>query len=360
MLLRSVVPGAAVASLVLGTFPAFAQWRGESLNPEGITESQAYAASERRQGGYILVFGEFIYYAHPVVWNTRRNDYVDLLPQGWGSGKVGGLEDSQQAGYLATGLISHAILWTGAADDYADLHPGGDYKGSEILGIHSRSQVGTAYYYPTGKSHAALWTGTPESFVDLHPTWARHSTAFATDGRYQGGSVDTTEEGGGLHAALWNGSAESFVDMNPEGCLESAILGMGVAKDGTHVQVGRARFSNGEFPALWRGLPESYVNLTPPGARGGRLQATTGDLHCGYANFTGNAEAGVWFGDDPASYVNLEPVLGPGWSRSNAKGISVHKGRVYVTGAARSPEGRAEAVLWTARLRKVIGPAGRP
>lgn len=359
MLLRSVVPGAAVANLVLGTFPAFAQWRGESLNPEGITESQAYAASERRQGGYILVFGEFIYYAHPVVWNARRNDFVDLLPEGWNSGKVYGTDGVFQVGYLSSTLNStHAILWTGQPKTYISLNPGPDYSAPAAYASNGDQQVGYASFLATGLPHAALWFGTPESFVDLHPTWARHSTAYATDGTYQGGSVDTTEEGGGLHAALWNGSAESFVDMNPEGCLESAILGMGVAKDGTHVQVGRARFFSGEFPALWRGSPESYVNLTPPGARGGRLQATTGDLHCGYANFTGNAEAGVWFGDDPASYVNLETVLGPGWSRSNAKGISVHKGRVYVTGAARSPEGRAEAVLWTARLRKVIGPAG--
>lgn len=350
----------AVAGLFLGTFPASAPWRALTLHPDGANKSDGLAAAGRQQGGGIEVFGDSIYYWHPVVWNARRNDYVDFLPEGWDSGEVGGLEDSQQAGFLVTGLISHAIIWAGATDDYADLHPGGDYKGSEIMGIHPRSQVGTAYYYPTARPHAALWMGTPESFVDLHPAWARHSTAFATDGTFQGGSVDMTQEGGGVHAALWRGSAESFVDMNPPGCLGSAILGMGVAKDGTHVQVGLARFSNGEFPALWRGSPESYVNLTPRGARGGRLQATTGDLHCGYANFTGNAEAGVWFGDDPASYVNLETVLGPGWSRSNAKGISVHEGRVYVTGAARSPEGRAEAVLWTARLRKVIGPAGRP
>ncbi|MCC7292713.1 MAG: hypothetical protein IT449_11700 [Phycisphaerales bacterium] len=360
MFSKRTTVGTALSALLLSLSAASAQWQGGSLHPDGANKSDGLAAAGRQQGGGIEVFGEFIYYWHPVVWNARRNAYIDLLPEGWDSGLARSVSAAYRAGYFQVLNERHAALWVANDGSFRDLSPGPDYSASDAFALSGDQQAGTAHYFPTASPHAALWQGNQESFVDMHPSGTCWSEGYATDGTYQGGRLDVDEQGGGIHAALWRGSADSFVDMNPDGCLESVIQGMGLTNDGVHVQVGWARFSAGEYAALWRGSPESYVNLTPPGARGGRLYATTGTMHCGYANYTGNAEAGVWFGDDPASYINLEHVLGPGWSRSNAKGISVHQGRVYVTGAARSPEGRAEAVLWTARLRQLASPAPQP
>jgi len=330
-------------TLVLGV-AARAQWQVVYLHPEGAKSSDVHAAAGTRQGGRIEVLDGYVYQYHPVIWNASGEEYTDLLPA-WGrSGIVHGMDAPSQVGYVSSQWATHAALWCGSAESFVDLSPGGDYVAPIAYDVAGNEQVGYGYYAPDGYHHAALWHGSAKSFVDLHPGVARWSRALATDGVRQGGWA-SFPAAGELHAVLWEGSAESFIDMNPQGARESAILGMGAG-----VQVGRALFGTSHRAVLWRGSPEGFVDMQPSQGYSSRLYDTTGTIHVGYVSYTGWAEAGIWTGEDPDSFENLHPYLGPGWFFSAAHAVSVHDGWLYVAGSAARSGEREQAILWMRRL----------
>ena len=83
------------------------------------------------------------------------------------------------------------------------------------------------------------------------------------------------------------------------------------------------------------------------------VYGTTGTIHAGYVNYTGQAEAGIWSADDPESFENLHSFLGPEWYVSAGYGVSVHKGWLYVGGAANQEPGHQQAILWMRRFPRV-------
>ena len=338
-------------TLVLGA-DACAQWRVVYLHPEGARSSVVLALAGTQQGGRIEVLDGYIYNYHPVIWNGSAEDYVDLLPDGWRQGVVRGMDGPWQVGEIRIGFDPHAALWSGTPESFIDLGPGGDYGSSWAFDVAGGQQVGYAAFSATGMDHAALWQGSAESFVDLHPSTARWSEALATDGVRQGGRGQFPAHDYHSRAVLWQGSAESFIEMNPDDARESMILGMA---DG--VQVGWGLFGTQQHGVLWRGSPESFVDMQPSDGRSSRLCDTTGTIHVGYVNYTGSAEAGIWTGDDPESFENLHPFLGPEWYVSAAYAVSVHKGWLYVGGAANQEPGHQQAILW---MRRVPGAPGSP
>lgn len=327
-----------LAACVIAT-EARADWRFVVLQPADARESTAWGAGGARQGGYASVFDGVAYRAHPVIWNASSDDPVDLLPEPWSSGYVYDLAGDTQVGFVHDGTNPHAALWSGTPASFLDLNPT-QYSYSTIYAISGGQQVG--FVGPAGPL-AAVWFGSPESCVRLHPTSMRWSEAWATDGQVQGGRASIPFIG--THACLWRGTADSFVDMNPEGARESIIRGAAVG-----VQVGWALFSTREFAALWRGSPESFLNLHPSDGYTSRLYATTGELHAGYVNYTGSAEAGIWIGDDPESFINLHRYVGPEYYASAAHAIVVDGGLAYVAGtASHTQTSKPHAVLWIGR-----------
>ncbi|HUU95873.1 MAG TPA: hypothetical protein VM487_09035 [Phycisphaerae bacterium] len=330
-------------ALVLGltlilSADACAQWQVVYLHPEGARSSNVVAAAGTQQGGRIEVLGDYVYHYHPVIWNASGQDYVDLLPDGWRSGVVYGMDGPWQVGYLSpySEYTSHGVLWHGSAETAVLLTPPG-FLYSVACDVKADQQVG--YVGPSGPL-AALWHGSAESFVDLHPPKARWSEALATDGVRQAGRASFPVPGE-IHAVLWEGSAESFIDMNPEGARESRIVGMA---DG--VQVGWGLFGTVEHAVLWRGSPESFVDMHPSQGYTSRLYDTTGTIHAGYVNYTGWAEAGIWTGENPESFENLHVYLSADYFASAAYAVSPHKGRLYVAGSASHTSGQPHAVLW--------------
>lgn len=333
-------------------------WTVVYLHPSPTKESDAFSASGGRQGGYKTVRAYGRKQRHPILWDASGDEYVDLLPEGMRMGVIYGMDGEWQVGEIRS--LSEgpfATLWHGTAESLVDLTPGFPYICAYARAVAGAQQVGAACSWTDGMTHAALWRGTPESFIDLHPAVARWSEAYATDGERQGGRVDIDDPDIGIHAGLWRGSAESFIDRNPEGARESVILGMAPG-----VQMGWGIFEGRNLAVLWHGTPESAVVMNPADAYHSQLYATTGTFHAGYITHGfGSAEAGLWIGDDPESFINLQDYFVPdGYYASVAKAISEHKGRLYVVGSAASPRGRHEAILWIGRVPRTTGPLRRP
>lgn len=193
-----------------------------------------------------------------------------------------------------------------------------------------------------GRRHAAVWT--PGSFVDLHNgPHNGSSSAFATDGRWQGGDS-------GLNAVIWKGTPESMIVMDPPGFGGCVLLGMARRADGVGTQVGsgltRDDFGNvRDHALLWHDTPESWIDMHPSfhPAKNSYMWGTTGDIHCGQSN----GRAGLWFGDDPDSFYDLHQYIDPpppGASR--AIDIDIYDGKIYIAGRATYENGRTHAVVW--------------
>lgn len=322
-----------------------ADWQVVVLHPEDAKSSIAYAAAGAQQGGYAAGLGGDPYRKDPLLWNSSSNDYIDLLPPGWPVGQINGMDGAYQVGYVHDGRNPHAALWSGSAESFVDLTPGGDYIFAELRGVEGNQQVGYAGCTCDGNYHAMLWRGSAESYVDLHPDTARSSKAVATDGQRQGGFANFPALGQ-VHAVMWQGTADSFVDMNPEGSRASDISA--VAGD---IQVGSGQFDMRDFGVLWKGAPQDFVILCPADGYASRLYATTGTLHAGYVNYSGWAEAGIWIGEDPESFINLHRYLSSDYFASAAYAIAIDHGVVYVAGTGSHAEtGQPHAVLWFGRL----------
>lgn len=324
-------------AFLLSSMTRAAEWRVVVLHPQGDESSIAWAASARLQGGYAAVPEDGYYFAHPIIWSSSPNDYLDLIPPGWRVGEINGMDGPYQAGYVSNGRNPRAALWTGSVESFVDLTPA-SYGYGTVYAVAGVQQVGSVG--PPGP-RAALWLGTPDSFVELHPPTARYSLAGATDGDYQAGWANLPEYGE-IHAVLWHGSAQGWVDMNPDGARESVITGMAPG-----IQVGEGLFSTHHYALLWHGSPESVIIMHPTDGYDSRLSATTGRVHAGYVNYTGWAEAGVWIGEDPESFINLHVYLSKDYFASAAYAIAIDRGVVYVAGtASHGPSSQPHAVVW--------------
>lgn len=107
-----------------------------------------------------------------------------------------------------------------------------------------------------------------------------------------------------------------------------------------HLNTGR------DHAALWHGTAESFVDINPSWSAASDILATDGQFFAGWAIPGSTANAGVWLSDDPASYVDLHHLLGPGYVASGAAGVSAQGDHIYVVGTATPSAGPAEAWLW--------------
>lgn len=279
-----------------------------------------------------------------MAWIGQRLDRPDT---GLGARGVSPRDGRQHSGWADIDgqqhLSSRALARHGTAESAVLLHPAEGYTSTDARAVSSGMQVGLATHYQSGQIHAALWTGTADSFVDLHPAGATQSRGLATDGTLQGGWASLP--GGGDHeAVIWSGTPESVINLAPDGALRSQVNAMAPG-----VQVGRFSYqSENPHAAMWSGSADSLIDMNPQGAIGLELYGTSGQIHTGSTIFSSFGNAGVWFGDDPNSFVNLHDYLPPEYFVSSALDVSMVGDTIYVVGTA--TRGPTEAWLWVGTI----------
>lgn len=89
------------------------------------------------------------------------------------------------------------------------------------------------------------------------------------------------------------------------------------------------------------------MDLNPAGASSSIAYATTGGQQAGYANFGGNAHAGIWSGT-AGSFMDLGTSLGAAFGDSYAQSIWTDGSTTLVAGMAYPiGVGFTRAILWT-------------
>lgn len=327
------LPAAGVAALAPGSLLA-QPFEFASLHRPDLVRSHVYSAGENQQVGWGTLGDTF---RNPLLWSGIAASMVDLLPPGgfWEQGDATGTSQGRQVGWLGsvTGL-RHAALWSGSAESFVDIHPAG-FRSSEAHAVRRAMAVGFANTNINFDRQAGWWDLGTGSYTYLHPRGARYSVADATDGRSQGGAYAIGF--GGLRACLWHGTSASFTNLHPGWAVESAVRGMGIDSQGRQVQVGEVinNATRDMHAAVWFGSVESYASLNPPGCRDAIIYATTGDIHVG-TFIPRRGQSGwtpiVWFGNDPARFINLAPYLGPDFFGGGATGVSVVGDTLSITG----------------------------
>ncbi|MBK7405352.1 MAG: hypothetical protein IPJ41_12145 [Phycisphaerales bacterium] len=322
--------------------PAYT-WRAIDLHPpeahhsEAVGVSRAGIAGNPSWNGNPSISGASLWFGRKQPWSLLREPDRQYIPL------VYGADEDAQCGYDIVDGAAHAALWFGSRESLLDLHPPGYFTSAirDALGGMAVGQVSVA-----GKEHAAVWIDLNKYLmIDLHPGDPKSSsTAFATDGRWQGGSAGLAEYNTSV-AVLWKGTRDSMVVMVPPGFGPSSITGMSA---GTQVGTGLTVTDGGlirDHALLWHDTPESWIDMNPSFAadKDSYLWGTTGQIHCGQSA----GHAGVWFGDDPDSFTDLHRyVPGNPSGASRAVDIDVYDGTVFIAGRATFDNGRTHAVVW--------------
>lgn len=118
-------------------------------------------------------------------------------------------------GDVATAGDTHAFIYNSATGQFTDL-----YNGNPTIayGVSGNQQVGIEL---KGNYEARLWNGNPKAPIVLHPAGAESSSANATDGVHQVGSVGYLVQKAGEankkgirirydYATIWSGGAASL------------------------------------------------------------------------------------------------------------------------------------------------------
>jgi hypothetical protein len=334
------VAALALVSGAAGQELEHAIWQVIYLEPPGVDSSTADAAFGAWQGGTVGTNG-----AHPAIWHASAGSFVDLLPGGWKSGHVYGMDGPWQVGVMSDGYSGHPVIWSGTPQGIVDLTPGGRYPWGCAWAAANGQQVGFVWSSHDAQNHAALWRGSAASFVDLNPAGARQSDAACADGTTQGGGVNYPQQD--WRACIWHGSAASFVDLHPSGASRSGIAGLAGG-----AQVGSAHIGMYDHAAVWHGSAATFIDLHPPGAVDSYLNATTGAFHVGKARFSlsEHEHAALWVGNHPGRTVDLNRYLvSPYTYGSEARAVSVQGNCLYVAGVASTGDA-LHAVVWTAPL----------
>ncbi len=306
-------------------------WQVYDMHSFGATSSEALGMSRAGAAGDISwhlqpeIAGASLWMGSEAMWLLLHDaENTIYLPA------IRGADASKQCGRDTVDNLTYAALWFGTRGSVL-LHPGDPYSISEIRDVSGDMAVGNASI--RGRRHAAVWTTDPlPLMIDLHngPQNA-NSTARATDGRWQGGYSSP-------NAVLWKGTPESMVIMDPPApyCC-GGISGMAIAEGadvGTQVGTMLTRDDFDEIrdhAILWHDTPESWIDMHPSfhPRKNSYMWGTTGDIHCGQVN----GHAGIWFGDDPDSYVDLHQFIDPPpQGASRAVDIDIYDGIVYIAG----------------------------
>lgn len=285
----------------------------------------------------------------PVIWSVGAQPTIDLLPGGFLSGQVNGVDGSTQVGWayqkVGQNYYLYAAMWLGSAQSYVNLAPSASvYNGSEAYGIRGSLIVGMANHWNTGYAHPCMWTGPSHTFTDLFvASRMQFGYAYATDGTLVGGSV-IYKNTSTYHATIWNGTAASALDLNPAGYTTSEIVGMIPGIQMGYVK--RAGF--GEEAALWRGTTESLHIIAPEGVISSKLYDSDGTRFVGFVRSTGWASAAIWWGEDAATIEDIGALVKGAESTWAVDISSEPNGDIVVAGNAifSTPVQITRGVVW--------------
>ncbi len=331
-------------------------WRAINIHPPEGQKSAAYAID----GGtpYGMYENGNINDHVGVKWPRLVPELIDLTPEGHIWSEIRGADGNKQAGKARSNppeSFTSGAVWYGTSESFQSLNV--EEINPQVYSVSRDMIVGDAIF-PGQRNdpHAVFWLNEdPDSIVDLHPPESgsrQRSFAYATDGFWQGGAATGLHDGYKT-AALWKGLPTEFTDMHEfiTGARDSVIRGMAVG-----TQVGKALFpSTGDDHAIvWHDTAESWIDMHPsfhPGANS-YMFATTGDIHVGRSS----GRAGVWFGDDPDSFHDLQQYA-PWAASSTAYDVEVYNGKLYVVGSAGN--GKAHATVWIGTPVSSADPAVR-
>lgn len=305
-------------------------WQVYDMHSEGAISSEGLGMSRAGAAGNISwdwprPSGASLWMGSEAMWLLLREQDRSGIPL------ANGADENTQCGYDVPGEWAYAALWFGTRDSVLNLHPGDPYLVSDVFDVSDEMAAGSVGIH--GKRHAAVWTTDPlPMMIDLHNGPQNgNSTAYATDGRWQGGTSSP-------NAVLWKGTPESMVIMDPPApyCC-GGISGMAIpegADVGTQVgtMLTRDDFDQvRDHAILWHDTPESWIDMHPSfhPRKNSYMWGTTGDIHCGQVN----GHAGIWFGDDPDSFLDLHQFIDPPpQGASRAVDIDIYDGIVYIAG----------------------------
>jgi len=330
--------------------PEFA-WRAYDLHAPEANRTYAYGISEVDVSGTQIwkhfnseLSGQVLWY-WPLDVRFRK---LGLLNSIWDADRyyqTGQIEDPEYPG----GGVAHAAIWFASlGEDILDMHPDGANT-SEIYDLHNGIFTGNIYVKNNRNrfvTHAVVWpNASPGNMVDIHPVWstgAGASQGEATDGTWFGGEASSSERGR-MVATLWKGmTPESAINMDPP---DSDFRGSYISGMAPGVQVGNVLRSTGKDNAvLWHGSPESLTIMHPPswGNTNSYMYGTLGWIHIGQVS----AQAGYWIGDDPESFVSLDPYLPEDAGASKPFDVDVVDNKLIIVGETDWRDYRQHAIVW--------------
>lgn len=345
-------------SMIGSAWAVDGRWQVTIMHPEDGLASKIYGISGGRKVGFVTIDSGSGSKTVAALWNSDTNKWVqlqkDLVPS-----IAYAVSEGEQVGYVA----QFGWVWDGGVTDgtflklpETNLIEGGLYAISIASGVSKGWQVGAAVEMSGDKSfsRAVLWHGTTQTPVLLHDGEAYSNSSaqgiYGATADSPGGQVGYTEIFDGevswnSHAALWNGTAASRVDLNPANAKESAAFA-GYSSQ----QVGYAQIDGQDHAILWNGAADKYVDLNPACADMSYAHAIFENYQAGYVYRSDDPEifsrAWLWEGS-AEKYVDLHELLPPEYIFSQAWGVEVVNGHVYVVGSAYNyATVREEAIMW--------------
>jgi hypothetical protein len=270
-----------------------------SFHPAGVTSSVVGSKTGGFYYGSVEDGG-----SHATRWDAGMNS-ENWTPTGATQSAFFGTWNSLAGGWAKFNGTNQAVVWNTGKDDYVNLNPAGAID-SAVLSMDESGQYGDATFV-VDNPHAAKWNGTAASFVDLNPTGAIYSSIVATRNGYQSGFANF---GQGNRAIRWSNGSSTFTDLNPLGASDS--IGMDTAQG---FQTGWATFNGVDKAAFWNGSADSYVDLHSylngyVKSQAYAMQIWNGEIQIFGAAWTGNGDehfAVMWHRPvpEPASLMCL-------------------------------------------------------
>jgi hypothetical protein len=326
-------------------------WSLVLLHPSGAEASELWGGAAGIQVGTTIIAGK----QRAASWRGSAATWTDHDPPGSVRSTLYATDGALLVGDVLTSETRYALYVP------TPVSPGVTFQRGVMFGAAGGQQVGQLLSgsFTTTSFSAALWTGTPESMVILTPmttAWnISRSMARGTDGVQQVGSVEVILNawtGQSVQfASLWAGTASSWV---PLSLSNSEAVGV---HNGVQVGWESREVTSPRFACLWRSTPESYQSMHPAAATSSVLIGVLDNHQVGAAQFDGRWKAGIWSGT-PESFEDLDTLIPPGFTGSQATAIWRDGDRLYVGGIALRDNGwpyqdNNQAVLWW----KTVGPA---
>jgi hypothetical protein len=258
---------------------------------------------------------------------------VVLLPHRYVSASFG-VDQGRAIGGESQGTSFYSVWWPTQTEEVTlPFLPG--FSDANAYGISGNQITGDAFLDWT---HAMLWTVSSSGInvVDLNPSGALSSSAYATDGVHQVGTVISSGSPGGLpsYPALWMGSASSVINLGAPGFLEATAAGISGG-----IEVGNGLLPSPSHALLWRGSGGSPVDLNPPGYQSSLAVGISGSQVVGAAFAAQSSHAALWTGQSAGTFVDLNPSPGVTSKLTATNGVQQ-------TGTVTMSDGHEVAEVW--------------